>query len=199
MFADFKTGLLITLGAILGCGQQPVETGPVLIPIRGTLTLDGQPLPFKSVQLSPTAGTAGRGAAAFSDGQGRFQMKAIISDAIEDFAGCPPGRYRIVVTEPLIPISDRDFEAAHQEMIEEAREPEVAILLSEPNPNSTIPDAYKTDHTSPLEIVIDQQTQTLAIELDSKAIPRAAPEATPPSNDTQESSSEEQQNETTPE
>ncbi|WP_145101826.1 hypothetical protein [Rosistilla carotiformis] len=122
-------------------------------------------------------------------------MKAITSDTIEDVPGCLPGRYHVVVTEPLIPISDRDFEAVHQEMTEEPREPEVALLLSAPNPNSTIPDAYRTDDTSPLEIVIDQQTEPLTIELDSKAAPRAIPEPTPPTDNTQESSAGDQQNE----
>ncbi len=175
MFRFARTSLLITVAAITGCGKATSDPGPSFIPVSGTLTLDGQPLPFKSVRLSPTDGTAGRGAAGYSDPEGRFHLVAVVSDKLNDIAGCPPGHYRVIVNEPMIPISEADFETGNQTSATPTVEPAVAILLPDPNAKSDIPAVYRSDNTSPLEVEIREENTTLTVELQSKPSPSPSP------------------------
>lgn len=174
MFDFLSKCLLVTFTAILGCGSAPVPTGPILVPVEGTLTLDGKPLPFKSLLLSPIDGTRGKGAAGYTNGQGRFRLMAVISDTLQDLPGCPPGHYRVIVTEPMIPISEEDFKTASQSDTGESREPAVALLIRDPIATSNVPDIYTSENTTPLEIEIRDGNEALEIELDSKAAQRPA-------------------------
>ena len=83
------TGLL---GVAAGCGSAP--TGPVMVPVTGTVTLDGKPLPQGVVTLLPSAG--GRAPSATTDDQGKFQVESIAGDhkvavsKVEVTGGPPP-------------------------------------------------------------------------------------------------------------
>ena len=61
----FKFCVYIVLGTIVltGCG----DSGPVLVPVEGTVTLDGKPLANKSLMFVPIDETLGHGAGGSSD------------------------------------------------------------------------------------------------------------------------------------
>lgn len=159
---------VIMLSAVVGCG----ESGPTLVPLAGAITLDGQPLPFKSLMLIPTDGTPGHGAGGYSDGQGNYQLRAIVPGAVKDFPGCPPGKYQVVVSEPQVPISDADFAEPAAQVVAESDEPAPAIMLLDMAPKKpvkgAIPSMYTSDKTSPLTIEVVEGSEVMNVELVSK-------------------------------
>lgn len=155
----------LLLSAVLGCG----DSGLTLVPLTGTLTLDGKPLPFKSLMLVPTEGTPGHGAGGYSDGQGNYRLRAIVPGAIKDFAGCPPGKYQVVVSEPQVPLSEADFADPSGQMVAEGDEPAAAIMLTDMAPKQrvkeTIPAIYTSNRTSPLTIEVVQGGDLMDLKL----------------------------------
>lgn len=90
----------------LGCGQKPVDVGqsaaPVeekIVPVRGNVYLDGQPLSQKGVMISfyPEADAAQPTAAgfAFVAEDGGFELQ---TNGKKGVKGIAPGRYRATVT-----------------------------------------------------------------------------------------------------
>lgn len=152
----------------LGCG----DSGLTLVPLTGKITLDGEPLPFKSLMLVPIEGTAGHGAGGYSDGQGNFKLRAIVPGAIKDFPGCPPGKYQVIVSEPQVPLSDADFSDPAGQVAAETDEPAPAIMLSDMAPKKpvkgNIPAMYSSSQTSPLVIEVIEGEEVANVELASK-------------------------------
>lgn len=65
--------LALTAIALAGCGSEGFE----VVPVSGTVTLDGQPLAGASVSFQPTgsAATPGPGSTAVTDAGGRYVLK----------------------------------------------------------------------------------------------------------------------------
>ena len=82
-----------------GCG----DSGPEVVPVEGTVTLDGKPLANKSLLFTPIDDTAGHGAGGTSDAEGRYTLIAVVPGATRDYQGIAPGRYRVSVFEPMLP------------------------------------------------------------------------------------------------
>ena len=59
------------LGCLLGLGCSP--SGPVVVPVTGTVTLDGAPVAGASVMFKPVAG--GNAAEGETDAAGKFSLK----------------------------------------------------------------------------------------------------------------------------
>lgn len=59
--------------ACAGCGSKP--PGPVYVPVTGSITLDGAPLPQAVVSIIPEAG--GRAQSATTDAQGNFKTESV--------------------------------------------------------------------------------------------------------------------------
>lgn len=164
-----KSCIFAALALVAGCG----DSGPSLVPVTGTLSLDGQPLSFKSLTLSPIEGTSGHGAAGYTDGTGTFKLLAVVPGAISDFHGCPPGRYRVAITEPLIPMTDKDFQDVEQGVIADQSEPAAVILTADPRTKrrkkGDIPPVYTSTQSSPLIIDVAEGNEVINLELESKA------------------------------
>lgn len=170
MFKFLTPSLFVAIATIVGCG----DSGPVCVPVTGTLTLDGEPLAFKSLTLTPIEGTTGGGASGYSDGQGKYQVLAMVSGAVRDFNGCPPGRYRVTISEPMIPISDADFDAARQGELLENGEPAAAVFMpSTPKrkkqAKGAIPSVYASSQMSPLVIDVAEGNEIIDLALASDA------------------------------
>lgn len=74
------------LSPLAGCGGGVVKKGPALVPVDGTVTLDGKPLAEASVMFG--AGSAfGQ-----TDATGHYELKAQGAKK-----GCPVGDYKVVV------------------------------------------------------------------------------------------------------
>lgn len=162
-----KSCVVMLLVAVAGCG----DSGMTLVPLTGTLTLDGEPLAFKSVMLLPIDGTPGHGAGGYSDGSGKYSLRAIVPGALKDFPGCPPGRYQVVVSEPQIPITEADLANPAAQLPSQTDEPAPAIALEltpKKHVKGAIPPMYTSNLTSPLAIDVTTDVQVKDIELASK-------------------------------
>lgn len=168
MFQLWKIGVPLMVVAFIGCS----DAGPHRLAVKGTLMLDGKPLPFKSLALMPIEGTAGHGAAGFSTGDGTFNLQAIVPGAIRDYRGCPPGRYRVVINEPLIPISEEpEGDAASIE--EEGPAPAIALDIRPRRriAKGGIPAIYRLEDTTPLVVEVSEGIEAYEFKLDSKPKP----------------------------
>lgn len=84
----FVLAVLVT--TLSGCGGPRRPEGPPLIPVTGTVQLDGKPLAGATVTFNPLAGTKGNGGFAVTDADGKFTLT--------DYAerpGCPEGEYGV--------------------------------------------------------------------------------------------------------
>jgi hypothetical protein len=75
-----------------GCGREASK----LVPVEGTVTLDGQPLArvqvmFDRPELSPNENKPYTG---MTDDEGRYSIRALMDNR----AGAPPGHYRVSLT-----------------------------------------------------------------------------------------------------
>lgn len=80
---SFLAALFIT--SVVGCG----DTGPKLMKVSGTVTIDGEPLSLGVVRFIPEQGEQSIGPL---DKEGRFVLKCR-----NEFLGAYPGRHRIAV------------------------------------------------------------------------------------------------------
>ena len=157
-----KISLLFLLAMVLGCG----DNRPTLVPIKGKLTLDGKPVPFKHVKFLPVNVTPGIGGGGVTDKNGDFSLIANRPGSVKDEAGVPPGAYRVVVVEPLY-----DPEAiAPPTKPEDGPAPAVGI----PQPKRTggkvaIPGQYASAESTPLTIEVPASGGSIALELKSAA------------------------------
>jgi len=78
-----RAAILLTALALAGCGSG-------LVPVEGTVLLDGQPLADAQVLFLPKSG--GRPAAGKTDAQGKFKL---MTDRPDD--GAQPGEYEVGV------------------------------------------------------------------------------------------------------
>ncbi|MCC9608656.1 hypothetical protein LOC68_09175 [Blastopirellula sp. JC732] len=170
MYQLWKFGLPLLVVALVGCS----DPGPHRFAVEGTLLLDGKPLPYKSLALLPVEGTTGQGAAGFSKGDGTFNLQAIVPGAVRDYRGCPPGRYRVVIGEPLIPITD---DLAVEEPVSEDEGPAPAIALDitprRRPAKGGIPAIYRTETTTPLIVEVSEGVEAYEFTLESKPKPGA--------------------------
>ena len=158
---------MLSCGLLLFAGCGP--SGPKLVPVKGTVFLDGQPLAYKSLLFLPEDGTAGNGAGGYTNGKGEYALIAVIFGATSDRQGCPPGRYRVVISEPTIPITEADF--GHLNVQAEGDEPAVAIgpQSAPANSNRQIPVAYTSEQTTPLVLEVPESGGVLDVKLASKS------------------------------
>lgn len=169
MFQLWKVGIPLVVVALVGCS----DPGPHRFAVEGTLLLDGKPLPYKSLALVPIDGTAGHGAAGFSDGDGTFNLQAIVPGALRDYRGCPPGRYVVVVNEPLIPIDDSSTAAEEPTGEEEGPAPAIALNMAPRRriAKGGIPPVYRQETTTPLTVEVSEGVEAYQFALDSKPKP----------------------------
>jgi hypothetical protein len=77
---------MLLLVLVSGCGERPS-----MVPLRGTVRLDGRPLPNATVSFI-AQGASGRDAFGFTDANGVFQLSTLKSGD-----GALPGKYKVVV------------------------------------------------------------------------------------------------------
>jgi hypothetical protein len=144
---------------VAGCGR----SGPTLVPVNGTVSLDGQPLAFKSLLFIPDEGTPGNGAGGYTNGDGEYSLIAVVFGATRDFDGCPPGRYRVVVSEPTIPITEADFGPV--DAYDEGDEPAVAVGPVSNPVTREVPEIYASEQSTPLLLEVPKAGGVVNVEL----------------------------------
>lgn len=147
-------GGVLVMMAVTGCGG----SGPELVPVEGTLTLDGKPLAHKTVFFAPLDDTPGHGAGGSSNAEGEYTLKAVVPGATRDYSGIPPGRYRVTVFEPMFPIDTL--------MEDEGDEPVVAVGPGAATRRPDLPRVYGSDR-SPLVYEVPSSGGVIDVALHS--------------------------------
>ncbi|WP_116344502.1 hypothetical protein [Blastopirellula marina] len=151
--------VIFAIGAV-GCS----DPGPARFPAQGIVTLDGKPLPYKSITFYPVNGTDGQGASGNSDAEGKFNLLTIVPGAVRDYRGCQPGRYHVIVQEPMFPIDKVDtqetppLDSIQGEAIEGIGPPAAEIGMVQPvrrkSAKDSVPLVYRSERTTPLIIEV---------------------------------------------
>ena len=121
------------LATAVGCGPN-VGT----VPVRGTVLVDGEPVPGVTVQFSPVGGE--RPSTGFTDGSGRFILRYN-----KDIAGVLPGRQNVTFSWY-------------------ADEPDQKPTLGQ----AALISAHGDQRGKPYEVEITGPTEDLVIEIDGK-------------------------------
>ncbi len=148
--------LAVAILFVTGCS----DSGPRLVPVTGTLFLDGTPLPHKTVAFFPAKGTQGLGAGATTDKDGKFTLLANKGGSLVDHEGIVAGKYKVVVTEPMFPIKDKKIPGGT------GTEDEPVAAVGVPKlQRSPIPARYRNKKTSPLVIEVPDNGGTIDLKL----------------------------------
>lgn len=78
--------MFVCLGVTLGC------SGNAMLPVEGTITLDGKPLDGAAISFVPAEG--GRPCSGQTDAQGHFTLASYVAGD-----GVPPGEYKVTVVK----------------------------------------------------------------------------------------------------
>jgi hypothetical protein len=87
-------GVLLLLA---GCEQAP--SGPPLVPVEGTITLDGKPLAAADLMFVPQGNTVGQGGVGHTDQDGKFALRSQDRKQL----GAPVGSYRVIINKLVKP------------------------------------------------------------------------------------------------
>lgn len=139
---------LIALAPFSGCGSRI----PTIVPVQGTVLLNGKPLPKAFVQFVPQQDSLRTefGSTALTDENGQFTLAC----GYKDKQGAALGQHIVVITEGPEPDEVRNSRD-HRE-----HESYRAKLDNRP-----IPSRYSSISESPLKIEIKEGQQDLKLEL----------------------------------
>ena len=94
MRASTVCGLALALASLTGCG------GPKLVPVEGTITLDGKPLAGATIGMELVGGTKDfRLFSGETDANGRYVLKPFEKSG----AGAIPGEYHVMIKSVKAP------------------------------------------------------------------------------------------------
>jgi len=95
LVSSLSSAVLILV--IMGCGGGGAEQ-PDLVPVSGTVTMDGQPAADVGVMFFPTGVTRGTTFYANTDSSGRYELKASNGQK-----GAPVGEYNVTCSKYVMP------------------------------------------------------------------------------------------------
>jgi hypothetical protein len=94
----FVAGLILVL-SVAGCGGGNTVTVEGLVPVGGTLLVDGKPLDGVVLTFVPEISENNRGGAGETDASGAFTVTHLNAQE----PGLPPGKYRIYYSRMRLP------------------------------------------------------------------------------------------------
>lgn len=152
-------GWLLVFSAAVGCGP----SGPKLVPVKGIVTLDGQPLGSKTLLFIPESTTGGLGAGATTKVDGSYELIAVVPGTVTDQIGCPAGSYKVTVNEPMFPIEE------NLPVQGQSDQADVAIGFPDPKAKKaagpTIPPIYTSETTTTLRVTVPEGGGEANLEL----------------------------------
>jgi hypothetical protein len=86
---------LLLLAALTGCGD---PNQPKLVPVKGVVTLDGQPLSGAVVTFMPGATTPAGGGSGRTGKDGSYKLTFLRGGT-----GVPSGEYKVVISKLVLP------------------------------------------------------------------------------------------------
>ena len=87
----------LTLLSLIQAGCGGPSSGPSLVPVRGTVTLNDRPLSCAVVTFIPTGSTRGGMATGRTGPDGTYTLRS------REGAGALPGEYRVVISKRVMP------------------------------------------------------------------------------------------------
>ncbi|MFH1266894.1 MAG: carboxypeptidase-like regulatory domain-containing protein [Planctomycetota bacterium] len=138
-----------TLLPVLGC-EPGARDLPELVPVSGSVTLDGEPLQKAVVTFFPKGTTLGVGGAGATDASGRYELK---TGAVEP--GVPVGEYRVTCSKMTLP-DGSDYD------------PNSEIPPIDAGAVETLPARYSFDGETTLAGTVPSGGATIDFELTSK-------------------------------
>ncbi len=139
---------------VAGCSSSDLN----LVPVSGTVKLDGAPLANKSLMFAPESGQ-GPCASANTDTEGKYELLAIVNGITSDVKGAPPGKYKVTVFERAIPIQGAEGDEAMQGFLMPAE----AV-----NGKGGVPLIYQDQATTPLRAEVPDGGGMIDLDLESR-------------------------------
>ena len=131
---------------IHGCGKEPP---PAVVPVQGTVLLNGVPLPKAQIRLIPKIGYGAEYiATAVTDESGRFVLQC-------------NGQSGACATENTVLVTEADIPPEFQG---ENRQRELAVYLKSLK-NRPIPQSYGSPVSTPLQITVTKEQPEYKFEL----------------------------------
>jgi hypothetical protein len=138
-----NSAILLLAACLTGCAG--ADAGPATAPVKGTVTLDGQPVANATVAFTPADSTTAAPAQAASDDAGNFEVTSMFEQGKVTKPGMLPGSYKISVTKLEGPPPDAQLTRA---------------------PKNVLPARYADPATSGLSAAVAAGTEnTVPIEL----------------------------------
>ncbi|PQO31401.1 hypothetical protein C5Y96_13765 [Blastopirellula marina] len=142
--------ITICLGILLGC------SGSGMLPVEGTVTLDGKPLDGAAISFVPAEG--GRPCSGQTDAQGHFTLASYVAGD-----GVPPGEYKVTVVKLD---ARRKAEAAPVEEGTDGGEEQVMGNIEQAVKFLT-PMKYSSPATTDLKVEVTANMEPVQIDLKS--------------------------------
>lgn len=98
MGSALRSGLLLIVAGLSGCGAAGIQAPAVLAPVSGKVQLDGQPLAGATVYFAPRDQTGGQGAYAVTDADGAYELVHRSGQK-----GIEPGTYTVKFSKVAMP------------------------------------------------------------------------------------------------
>lgn len=148
-------GVLAAMAAVTGCGKSDG-----LVPVSGTVTLDGSPLEKAVVTFHPQAGAKGNGSGATTDAAGKFTLMS------------PQGKKGILPGEYAVTVSRRELTPKAEKMVAEMQAQGQAPALTDSDSKEALPLPYTKPETSPLKQSVGAKgAADVTLQLDSSLKP----------------------------
>lgn len=136
---------IVALVAIVGCSG---NTGPSTVPVKGTLTIDGQPANNVTITLSPLDSQLPTVSGPVKSGE--FQVFA----GAQGKPGAAPGKYKVVLTQSAQATSLEDAKAMYSKG-----------ASGPPKAKLSFPEKYTSASTSDKEVEIKSGSNDLKIDI----------------------------------
>jgi hypothetical protein len=133
----------------IGCGG-PKQDLPEVVPVSGTVTLDGKPLANATVTFIPVGTTRGGTCLGVTDDSGRYEMSAG-----NGRKGTPVGEFRITCTKWVMP-DGSDY----------PKDSQVSPL--ETNARELLPERYTNEYATELKATVPAAGTTVDLHLKSR-------------------------------
>jgi len=121
---------------LIGCsGGEPVpEAYSNLVPVSGTVLLDGKPLQGASITFSPIGDDAVRRAYGLTDESGRYElMTPVRGRSVDETKGAIPGRYAVFINKLQMPDgTELPPDLTHADAMEQGAQESLSARYSNP-------------------------------------------------------------------
>lgn len=147
--AGWWAGLLVA--GVLGCRG---DTGPKVYPVKGQVTLNGQPLTDVIVNFSPIDGDPAKMASGQVDASGNYSLRS----GPQGKEGAPPGRYKVYLT-PVAPTPQegQSYGGSGPQTPGESAGP--------PQATTNIPQQWLSAASTPFEAEVKAEPNTIPIDV----------------------------------